>query len=326
MKRYLQATAPYLGGKRKLAREIVRVMAENDAPPGSTLADAFCGAGAVSIAGKALGYRVEANDLSPISVALGKSLVENDSWTLNDVEIARALATEPDIALPDEKVLSLPENCREVLARLATREREAQGLHRYLMRAWIAKLALSMAMWGIPTMAGGRRTWDELTAGQAQQLKRTGRPMQFARKVAESLNAGVFGNGLDNRMHEGDALDFIKGVQADVLYADPPYAGTLAYEDTYRGVAELILPDYAEPASEWSSEDGWLLLERAFDAAEHIPLWVISMGKGADGDRIADMITDRGRTATVKNLAHEHLSALKSEHGEGGDELLVVGR
>ena len=326
MKRYLKAVPPYLGGKRKIAREIMRVIADDyGIKPGATLADAFSGGAAVSMAAKALGYRVMANDLGPIAIATGKALIENSRVTLGTPQMVLALEHEPIDALPDEKELSIPTECRSLLARIAGAEREAKGIDRHLYGAWLSRLALSMASWGIPTMPAGRRMWDELTPGQATQLLRTGRPLKMATEAARTLNLGIFDNGPDNRMHEGDAVKFLAEVEADVAYLDPPYPGTLAYEQVYAGVNHLLDPSMPTEPSDWSAADGWKLLKEAFAAAENVPLVVISMGKGADPEEIAEMMTDAGREPEWKSLDHKHLSALKTEHDPEGDELLLMG-
>ena len=326
MKRYLGAVPPYLGGKRQIARQIMRVIADDyGVAPGATLADAFMGGAAVSMAGKALGYRVIGNDMGPISVATGKALIENKRITLSAAQITTALEHEPIEDMPDEKELSIPTECRQVLATIVAAEREAQEMTRWLLRAWIARLALSMSSWGIPTMAAGRREWDELTPGQATQLLRTGKPLAMAVKAADTLNAGVFDNGLDNRMYQGDAVEFLANVDADIAYLDPPYPGTLAYEQVYAGVNHLLDPEYPAEPSDWSAEDGWKLLQDAFTAADNIPLVVISMGRGADPEAISDMMRDAGREPAWKSLDHKHLSALKTEHDPDGDELLLMG-
>jgi hypothetical protein len=182
-----------------------------------------------------------------------------------------------------------------------------------------------MASWGIPTMAAGRREWDDLTPGQATQLLRTGKPLSMAVKAADTLNQGVFDNGLDNRMNNGDAVEFLADVEADIAYLDPPYPGTLAYEQVYAGVNHLLDPSMPTDPSDWSAADGWRLLKQAFEAAENVPLVVISMGKGADPEEISEMMTEAGREPSWKSLDHKHLSALKVDHDPDGDELLLMG-
>lgn len=325
MKQYLNAVPGYLGSKRKLARQIMTVVADCGHPDG-TLADAFSGGAAVSVAGKALGYRVVSNDMGPIAVAFAKALIENGSARLSAAQITMALEHDPIDDLPDIKQLSIPVECREVLARMVGAERAATGYARWLLRAWIARTALSMSSWGIPTMGAGRREWDEMTPGQATQLLRTGKPLSMAVRAALALNGGVFDNGLDNEARQGDAVKFLAEVEADIAYLDPPYPGTLAYEQIYQGVNRLLDPEIGNEPSDWSAADGWKLLTEAFAAAENIPLVVISMGKGADPDEIAQMMRDAGREPSWRSLDHKHLSALKRDHDPEGDELLLIGR
>ena len=594
MKRYLNAAQPYLGGKRKIARQILQTIASDyEVEPGATFADAFAGGCAVGMAAKLLGYRVIANDRGPIAIATGKALIENRSRTLTREAITMALEGPPIEEMPSEKELSVPEACRTTLARMAGAAREAEGMDRSLLEAWTARTALGMSSWGIPTMGAGRRDFDDMTPGQATQLTRTGKPVSMALKAAKTLNAGVFDNGLGNEMRQGDAVEFLAEVEADVAYCnppeapiwmadmthkpigeiavgdkvigwaigrrenprtdgrvgtgeqrkvaerqrawlrvatvervqrrkaplvkvtmesgrtirctpdhlwsrhpnsgrplgrrqtphewitaepgeylshvmdpipelppdlmreaawlggmfdgegsagrraqptiaqcrkhnpevcdrleatltrlgfdwtyyeaksgggayaikggrreqarfivwcqparwekiqerilganwrtkdkiiavepdgegevismttttgnyvawgyaskncDPPYPGTLAYEQVYSGINHLLDPSLPTEPSPWSAADGWKLLREAFAAAEGIPLVVISMGKGADPDEIAEMMTEAGREPSWRSLDHKHLAALKRDHDPDGDELLLIGK
>jgi adenine-specific DNA-methyltransferase len=329
VQRYLAATPPYLGSKRAIARQILRVMTAEGAGPGSTVADAFAGGCALSLAAKALGYRVLANDLSPISEAIGKAVVENSRRQLERELVGGALLEEPNgVKVPPKKVLNLPENVRGTLAGMVTFERKTTGVNRWLLRAWIAKTASSMSAWGIPTMSAGGKEWEDWTVGSSQALTatRSGHPMRTARRTARELNGGIFDNGHANTMSRSDAVDFIKGVKADVLYLDPPYPGTLDYETTYRGIVELLDPGLDQQPSEWSRKQGWRLLEDVFKAGDHIPLWVVSMGRNANLDAIEEMIADAGREPSWIAIAHRHIRGLKAHHDAEGDELLIVGK
>ena len=327
MKQYLRALPPWLGSKRSIARQIMRVVKEEGYGQGAVVADAFMGGGGMALAAKALGYEVHGNDMSPISVALGRALIENGERRIHAEERDLCLTASFGRAkIPPPKELSLPDNCRRLLAGMVEAERNLSDEARPLLQLWIAKTALTMATWGMPTMAAGRREWDDLTPGQAQQLKRTGRPMTLAKRTCDQINNGIFDNGLPNSMRHGDAVEFLAEQEADVAYLDPPYPGVTGYEKTYVGVNRLLDPETDDRQSEWSAADGWLLLEKAFDAAEAIPLWVVSQGTGADPKRITEMMEERGREAYARSLQHRHMPALKAEHAEDGDELLIVGK
>lgn len=326
---YLKSLPSWLGQKRKVSRQIMRVMAEEGYPAGSSLADPFMGGAGISMAAKALGYKVQANDMSPFSFAVGKALIENAHRTISLEERDLAMTgAYGEAKLPGGKDLALSKPCRLILAKMLAAERATEDeLLKHLYGAWIGKTTLTMAMWGIPTMAAGLRDWDEMTVGQTGQLKKTGRPLQTAIKVAAQINGGVFDNGYENTMHRGDAVEWLTGVDAEtVVYLDPPYPGTLSYEVVYAGINRMLDPEASTKPSKWSAKDGWRLLSDALDAAEASPLWVVSMGKQADPDEMVEMMRKRGRRADWRSIDHKHLTSIKKTHDEGGDELLIIGR
>lgn len=329
MKRYLNALPPYLGGKRKLARAILQVaQAEGFEPSETTLADAFMGGGSVAMTAKALGYRVHANDIGPISVATGKALIENSRFQLTAADVVQALEADP-IDLPDERELSMPKASREVLARIAAAERDSEGIRRWLYRAWLARSALHMSSWGIPTrrepdLAVEEQNFDDLTPGQASRLLRMGKPIAMAAASADALNLAVFDNGQENTMSQTDAVEFLSEVTADVAYLDPPYPGTLPYEQAYAGLNRLLDGEASRVGSDWSGKDGWRLIEDAIQAADEIPMLIVSMGTGADPLAMTEMMKQAGRDARWESLDHTHLKALANAKNEP-DELLVIG-
>ncbi len=83
----LRALPPYFGGKRRLLGRIFKHMFEPEEAP--VLIDAFMGGGAVSLFGKARGYRVIANDIAFRSSLVGKALIENDYVTLTPDDVTR---------------------------------------------------------------------------------------------------------------------------------------------------------------------------------------------------------------------------------------------
>ena len=328
MKRYLNALPPYLGGKRKLARPILKVAQQEGAGPEATLADAFMGGGSISMTAKALGYQVIANDVGPVAVATGKALIENSRFRLSAADVVQAIEHDA-VDIPDERELSMPAASRDVLARIAGAEQDSEGIRKWLYRAWLARSALHMSSWGIPTrrepdLAVEEEDFDSLTPGQASRLLRMGKPLSMAVDSADALNLAVFDNGRENRMESKDALDFLSEVQADVAYLDPPYPGTLPYEQAYAGLNRLLDGDADRRGSDWSGVDGWKLLDEAIQAADHIPLLIVSMGTGADPGQITDMMRAAGRDARWESVDHTHLKSLANEKNDS-DELLVIG-
>jgi len=276
---------------------------------------------------------VVANDVSARSVAVGKALIENSRHTIADEDIALALeADASERWMPEVKKLPFPEEIRMLLAALCV---AADGYHveakRELLRALMLKTAVRISMWGQVTSTAGKTVrdgdWDKLSAGQAKSLDPFFHPRRELLRQAAHLNAGVMDNGLRNEMHHGDVLDFLRAVEADVVYLDPPYPGTVAYEDQYGGLDELLANrEIAVERSRFSASDGWKFLADVYDAAEHIPVWVLSLGNEAvELEPLVALMEERGRTVSAESLAYEHLaSQATSEKNEGNREFIIT--
>lgn len=333
----LDALPSYLGGKRSLAPKIFAAINQAGYTPGQghVLVDAFMGGGSVSLLGKALGFRVIANDISPRSEAIGRALLENTSVHLSREDVAAALAFGPgDRYHPSPKRLPFTEDVRDLLISMVRYADEFDSpARRALMRTLVMKATVRVAMWGQLKSEGNKRIaerrYDRLTAGQATWLKTASRPRKQILNEARLLDKGIFTNGLKNEMHLGDVLGFLDGVQGDVAYFDPPYPGTVAYEDEYVGVDELLLGQEIQPEkSRFSARDGWKFLADVFDAAEHIPTWVLSLGnEAATLEQLTELMSERGREVQATSLQYVHLlSQASAEKTASNEEFILVAK
>jgi adenine-specific DNA-methyltransferase len=333
----LDAAPAYLGGKRKLAPSIFHevALAVGRPPPAVTLADAFMGGGSIALIGKALGYRVVANDVSARSEAVGKALIENDQVTLSQADVATCLlADHRGWHMPEVKSLPWPDPIRVMLAKLcAGAEEFAQPAKRQLARTLMLKVALRISMWGQVKSEAGRRVrareWDRLTPGMAKALGPFTKPHRELLQALEDVGRGVFRNGRANEMHRADVLEFLAGpgAAADVVYLDPPYPGTLSYEDQYHGLDELLENrEIVKENSRFTARQGWEFLGEVYDAAEPIPVWVLSLGNAVvDVGTLVGMMEERGRRVTAKVVRYTHLAAQSSARkNETNEEYLVI--
>ena len=65
-------------------------------------------------------------------------------------------------------------------------------------------------------------------------------PAAVAEVLRRQVNQGVFSNGQKNEVHGQDVFEFLDGVEGDILYLDPPYAGTSAYETSLRPLDSML--------------------------------------------------------------------------------------
>lgn len=334
----LDALPSYLGGKRSLAPRIFAAIEQAGYRParGHVLLDPFMGGGSVSLLGKALGYRVLANDVAERSEAIGLALIANDREHLSREDVAAAMLHEASSERfrPSPKRLPFSDVTRDLLVGMTDyAETFDSPAKRALMRTLVMKAAVRIAMWGQLKSEGNKRIregrYDRLTPGQATWVKVSSRPRKQVLNEYRLLDKGIFGNGQRNEMHRGDVLDFLSRTPGDVAYLDPPYPGTVAYEDEYVGVDELLAGHAIEKVkSRFSLRDGWQFLADVFDAAEHIPTLVLSLGnEDVSLEQLTDLLRERGRDVEATSLRYVHLRSQSSvEKQERNEEFLLVAR
>jgi hypothetical protein len=101
-------------------------------------------------------------------------------------------------------------------------------------------------------------------------------PLAVIERKLALVNQGVFA-GSPVEIHQGDAVQVLPTLQGDIVYLDPPYAGTQSYDEGFALVDELLFPNEPRmPVTNFSSDVEALhgLLERV----QHIPTWVLSYG------------------------------------------------
>ena len=138
-------------------------------------------------------------------------------------------------------------------------------------------------------------------------------------RVAERVNRGVFGGRGVALL--GDARAVISAQTADVLYLDPPYAGTSEYGAEYSLLDELF-GDTEPPAHPPPT------LDELLDAAAAIPLLVLSYGGPTVSLAELEALVARHRPL-VRALAvpYPHLRSVASaqKNQENREYLIVAG-
>ena len=351
--RFFRALAPYLGGKRRLCPLIFSLLRERlpeSAWRSSSFLDPFCGGGAVSLYAKAQGSDVVASDPATRAAAVPRALVANASVRLRreDVlDLYRApLGDYPRAAAEHVPGVFTAEQAAWLDRAVAVACMRAEPVRSLLLlvAAWLDRAVAVACMRAEPVRsllllvaikaALSFQPMSMLTASDAAAAaccdfdrvspRRLGHYLRAREKLApdriwrlaERVNAGVFGGRGSAR--QGDACSVIAETAPDVLYLDPPYAGTTRYDREYAVLDELLrdaAPEHPPPS-----------LDELLAAAHDIPLLVLSYGgPTASLDRLTATVARHRTVLRALAVPYPHLRSIATkEKNDGNREFLVV--
>ena len=334
----LSALPPYPGGKRKLLGEIFKHLPPPAEAP--VLVDAFLGGGSVSLYSKARGYRVVCNDIALRSQIVGEALIANGRITLATEDVTRLFMENgntsrfvEDNFAPSVVTTKHAQFLDIALANIG----ETAGTKRWLLMLLLLKYILRqrpMGNFGARTIVeqAERGEWEEMNPHYLKDMVLRGvadHPRRVAEVLRPLINRGVFANGHDNEVHRGDVFEFLENIEGDILYLDPPYSGTSAYERALKPLDSILEGRLlTEKPSAFSGAGGPDMLDQLLGAASHFPVWVLSYGN-VDTD-LAGLVrrVEQHRPVTVaEEFRYTHLTGLASdEHKERNRELLIIAR
>jgi 16S rRNA G966 N2-methylase RsmD len=333
-----EALPPFNGGKRRLAGLIfgaVDRVLPRAVWPSLTLVDGFLGGGSISLFAKAQGFgKVIGIDIARRSVVVGEALIANSRVRLTQDDVPRVLAPRSDSPGAVERNLApsafTSSQARVIDNALALAAEAGDPSKAALLRL----LAIRIALAAHPFSYARRGTIGKMTTGEFESITPSALP-QYVRglrlatfpqvwDLAERINQGVFeGRG---EMRQGDALELLPGIEADILYADPPYAATRSYEAAYK-VLDKILGEEERPTSPFTAQGGAGMIDALMERAKHIPLVVLSFGN--ETVSLADLeqkMIRHGRATSAIEVPYARLAALSRGEKSGRDrELLVLG-
>lgn len=335
---FFDALPAYFGSKRRLVGEIFKHIPPPAEAP--VLADAFLGGGSVSLYAKARGYAVHCNDMADRSCTVGRALVANDRVTLGAGDMLRLFAPAPDAGRLARDHLApkvLTARHAEFLDVALANARRAHGAKRDLLTlALIHYVGLLQPAGNFGARAiitqVAERDFDAVNPNfvRGPWIRRMmEHPRADMARLRERINRGVFAGEHPSVVHQGDAAAFLAGVDADVAYLDPPYAGTLAYETALKPLDELLAGHPIDPEkSRFSTADWRAAMTRLFDAARHIPLWVLSFNNaGTDLDELVGLMRRFKPRVEAEAIAYAHCVGLSSaERLADNREFIIIGR
>ena len=338
MLRRLNSLPPYAGGKRRLLGQIFKHLPKPTEAP--VFVDAFLGGGAVSLWAKLRGYRVVCNDLAERSVIVGRALIENDRVTLTEADSLRLFVSHPAAEGFVRKNFAPDVLTRKHAAFLDDAlivARSAPEPKRSLFLLLLMKYTLRCRPMGnfgaksiVRQMENG--DWEAMNPHYVRDaLARTvhGHPLALVEKLRQQVNRGVFSNGQRNTIHQRDAFTLVRETEGDILYLDPPYPGTQAYETALRPLDEILAGHRLEvERSRFSGKDGLHAMGELLDRGAHFPAWVISYGNAQVSlDELVALVEKFRPVQQAEAIEYVHCTGLAgAAHRESNRELLIIAR
>ena len=231
----------FIGNKEKISSWIC-----DHFPSGiNSVFDAFSGGGAFGYEAKRRGYKIISNDILMINSLLSKSLIENNNEILTQEDVETIFAGKPvkGFMFKNYKnVFFFSEECMELdlyrrnIEKLSTKNKKALAFS-LLRRAMIRKMPYSRFNIKWDKI---KQLRDEEYSYEKYKRKRAYHNQSFKFHFFENLNAynnAVFDNGQENKVYNEDVFYLLNKIEADAIYLDPPYTGTL---NNYFGFYGLI--------------------------------------------------------------------------------------
>lgn len=224
-------TVNYIGNKEKIV-EWISSLLPTDA---KSFFDVFAGGCSVAYMAKEKGLQVFANDILRINYHIAEALIENPNETLDENDVELIFQGEPfrgfmttnysDQYYFEEECMQL-DLYRANIEKLGTKFKKALALT-LMRRAMIRKMPYSRFTIKWDKV---KQLRDEEFSYQHYKRRRHYHNQSFRFHFEDNLkeyNDAVFDNGLNNCAYNLDVFEALNKVKADIIYMDPPYAGTM---------------------------------------------------------------------------------------------------
>ena len=273
----------YIGNKEKIAKWICDYF-----PKGTeTLFDAFSGGCSLSYEAKKRGFEVITNDVLNINYQISKALIENNGiiLELEDLEIIfNGIPFEGFMFNNYSEVYFFPEECKELdlykrnIDQLDCLYKKALAFS-LMRRAMIRKMPYSRFNIKWEKIVQLR---NEEYSYEKYKRKRAYHNLSFKHHFINNLqeyNNSIFNNNKNNHSYNDDVFNILHKVEADIIYLDPPYTGTMNnYFGFYGLIDNYINSEISEPFSNnfIDKKDTIQQFDKLFSNLSNFKYWVLS--------------------------------------------------
>lgn len=276
-------TINYIGNKEKIV-EWISSLLPTDA---KSFFDVFAGGCSVAYMAKEKGLQVFANDILNINYQIAEALIENPNETLDQTDLKLIFEGEPFkgfMTLNYTNQFYFEEECMQLdlyrtnIEKLSTKYKKALALT-LMRRAMIRKMPYSRFTIKWDKV---KQLRDEEFSYQHYKRRRHYHNQSFKFHFEDNLkeyNESVFDNGKRNIAYNLDVYEALSKIKADIIYMDPPYAGTMNdYFGFYGLLDSYITSTVVEPFDNNFINKKTIIeqFDRLFSRLTNFKYWMLS--------------------------------------------------
>lgn len=327
-------TINYIGNKDKIAEWIC----SHIPPDVETFFDAFSGGASVSYEAKKNGLSVISNDIMAINYHIAKALVENNIEILTQEDLDIIFEGKPKRGFMTRNyanVFYYSEECAELdlylnnIQKLSSEYKKSLA-YIILRRAMIRKMPYSR--FTIP--------WNKIVQLRDEEYsyrmygrRRAYHNQSFKEhflKELESYNDAIFKSKNCKAFNE-DIFDVIEKVDADLIYLDPPYIGTMNNYFGFYGVLDEMIKQKSIPPFEnnfMDKKDALYLFETLFSKLDKYKYWMLSYNNSSSPtkEQLLEIFEKYNRNVRVFEHKHDYKITGKENKTKNIEYLFVAER
>lgn len=323
----------YIGNKEKLAHWICDYLPKD----AQSIFDAFSGGSSIGYEAKKRGLKTISNDILKINYYLAKSLIENTQEILNEDDLNMLFSGKSIKGFMYKnysEVFFFPEECMELdlyrknIENLSSEYKKAIA-YTLIRRAMIRKMPYSRFNINWEKI---KQLRDEEYSYAKYKRKRAYHNESFKSHILKNLqdyHKAIFDNQQLNEVYNDDIFNLLNKIQADVIYLDPPYTGTMNnYFGFYGLIDEYIHSKKLKPFENnfIDKKSSLKLFDKLFSNLSNFKYWILSYNNNSypSKDELLNIISKYSDDIQVIEKLHNYQITGKDKKSKNTEYLFII--